>query len=175
MPRHVPLLADPNFADFTQEVGLASLGASDEEISRLASIYWFTVEFGLVKSTPDPATGAQSIKVMGAGILSSFGLVGLNAISWEAVVEEGGFGDGVNCMARVWTMASLVLLFSGLGTAIWALVDSFQFVPPGCHPGDPAACNVWHTGAICTLIQTVLILLSAFIFRFSRRSGEHSI
>merc|ERR1719231_969061 len=54
-----------------------------------------------------------------AGILSSFGLVGLNAISWEAVVEEGGFGDGVNCMARVWTMASLVLLFSGLGTAIW--------------------------------------------------------
>ncbi len=69
---HVPLLADENFADFTQEVGLASLGASDEEIVRLANIYWFTIEFGLIKGRPDK-DGKRSVKVMGAGILSSFG------------------------------------------------------------------------------------------------------
>lgn len=78
---HVPLLADSNFAEFTQEVGLASLGASDEEIVKLASIYWFTVEFGLIKSRAD-ANGEQTIKVMGAGILSSFG-----EMEWSAAAH----------------------------------------------------------------------------------------
>jgi len=66
---HVPLFSDPDFADFSQEIGLASLGASDEDILRLSSVYWFTVEFGLM--TPAHQDGQR--KVYGAGILSSFG------------------------------------------------------------------------------------------------------
>ncbi|KAJ1940096.1 hypothetical protein GGF37_004124, partial [Kickxella alabastrina] len=42
---HMPLFADPKFAELVQEIGLAPLGISDEEIQRLMTIFWFTADF----------------------------------------------------------------------------------------------------------------------------------
>jgi len=65
---HVPLHADHVFADFLQTYGKAALHArsDDEHTERLARLFWFTVEFGLIRED-------GRLKVYGSGLISSPG------------------------------------------------------------------------------------------------------
>ncbi len=69
---HCPLLTHPAFAHFTEVYGKTGVQASKEERVYLARLYWFTVEFGLVKQSQSIQTGsAEHISIYGGGILSS--------------------------------------------------------------------------------------------------------
>ncbi len=64
---HVPLLADPVFADFMQLYGTRAREAQPlGGAAMLSRLYWYTVEFGLIR-------GAGGLKGYGAGLLSSPG------------------------------------------------------------------------------------------------------
>ncbi len=63
---HCPLLTNPAFAHFTHTYGKLGLAANKEDRVFLARLYWFTVEFGLLK-TP------EGLRIYGGGILSSPG------------------------------------------------------------------------------------------------------
>ena len=64
---HVPLLADPAFAIGLHVVGEGGLRAESlHAIDKLARLYWYTVEFGLVRED-------GGLRIYGAGIASSYG------------------------------------------------------------------------------------------------------
>ena len=67
---HVPLLMNPVFADYMQAYGQGGLRAQrefgDEALLNLTRLYWYTVEFGLMRE-PD------GLRIYGAGIVSSKG------------------------------------------------------------------------------------------------------
>lgn len=64
---HVPLLMNPAYADYVAAYGRAGLAALGRgALHRLARLYWYTVEFGLI-ATP------KGLRIFGSGIASSPG------------------------------------------------------------------------------------------------------
>jgi phenylalanine-4-hydroxylase len=62
---HVPMLTDPVFADYMQEYGRGGLRAGQfGRLGNLARLYWYTVEFGLLRTE-------EGLRIYGAGIVSS--------------------------------------------------------------------------------------------------------
>ncbi|MGI9079077.1 MAG: phenylalanine 4-monooxygenase [Gemmatimonadaceae bacterium] len=105
---HVPLHANPPFAGFLQRFGeIAAASTTPEAVERMARLFWFTVEFGLIRE-------AGRIQVYGSGLISSAGDCA-NALS--ANCERRPFSLGA-VMAQPYVIHHLQdVLF---------VVDSFQ-------------------------------------------------
>jgi phenylalanine-4-hydroxylase len=64
---HVPLLANPAYADYMNEYGRIGLVACERKgVKFLARLNWYTIEFGLIRKP-------EGVQIYGAGIVSSFG------------------------------------------------------------------------------------------------------
>lgn len=65
---HVPLLSNHNYVNFFKGISDIALKHIDspKAIELLGKIYWFTIEFGLIKEN-------ELLKIYGAGIISSMG------------------------------------------------------------------------------------------------------
>jgi len=65
---HVPMHAHAVFANFLEHYGkvCAGLMARPEALERMGRLFWFTVEFGLIRQDGE-------IKVYGSGLISSHG------------------------------------------------------------------------------------------------------
>jgi phenylalanine-4-hydroxylase len=62
---HVPLLANPVYSDFMQAYGKGGERAIQlGQLAHLARLYWYTVEFGLIRTK-------GGLRIFGAGIVSS--------------------------------------------------------------------------------------------------------
>lgn len=64
---HIPLLCNPVFSAFAHEFGKLGKSMINNEVAlvQLQRLYWFTIEFGVIKE--------DDIKSYGAGIMSSYG------------------------------------------------------------------------------------------------------
>ena len=63
---HVPMLADPVFADYLEAYGRGGQRALGlDALKYLGRLYWYTVEFGLIREGDD-------LRIYGSGIVSSF-------------------------------------------------------------------------------------------------------
>lgn len=63
---HCPMLTLPTYADFLQKYGETALRLDKSYLWMMQRLFWFTVEFGLVRTE-------EGIRIYGAGIASSAG------------------------------------------------------------------------------------------------------
>jgi phenylalanine-4-hydroxylase len=70
---HVPVLSKQPFCDFLESLSRIALRHVDhpEAIGMIARLYWYTVEFGLIREADE--SGHRALRIYGGGILSSPG------------------------------------------------------------------------------------------------------
>ncbi|GAB4051583.1 phenylalanine 4-monooxygenase [Spirosoma litoris] len=75
---HVPMLSNQAFCDFLEALSQIALHhiESEEAIAMISRLYWYTVEFGLIRES-------NELRIYGGGILSSVGETTYSLFSTE--------------------------------------------------------------------------------------------
>ena len=105
---HVPLHANRVFADFLQRFGaLAAAAQGEDDVERMARLFWFTVEFGLIRES-------GAVKIYGSGLISS--------------QEDGAHALGKSCERRPFSADAVMaqpFVIDKLQDVLF-VVDSFE-------------------------------------------------
>ncbi|CAD6549106.1 Phenylalanine-4-hydroxylase [Paraburkholderia hiiakae] len=147
---HVPLLTDATFADAIHAYGRAALAVEERALPLLARLYWYTVEFGLMRDASTP----NGVKIYGAGIVSSKGEM-LYSVESAAPNRLAFDLDRVlrtryridTFQKTYFVIDSFAQLFEALGTGIASRLDD----PAALIAAQPhAAGDVLHSDTIIT-------------------------
>lgn len=112
---HVPLLSHPTYAQFLHEFGKIALKLDAKDRSRLFRLFWFTVEFGLMKTN-------SGIRAYGAGILSSIGETQY-ALTDASVKKDFNLLEVLRTPFRVDIMQPLYYVINSFDE-LYAIIDS---------------------------------------------------
>ena len=97
---HMPMLTQPEFADFYQLFGKAALKAEGQDRVRLERFHWFGPEFGLIRQD-------EGTRIFGAGIVSSKNEV-THALSDEVTVRPFDADQVVEQDYDVWHLQDVL-------------------------------------------------------------------
>jgi phenylalanine-4-hydroxylase len=111
---HMPMLTQPEFADFYQLFGQAALNAEGAVRPKLEAFHWFTVEFGLIRENGEK-------RIFGAGIVSSNDEV-THALSDEVTVRPFDPETLVNTDYEVYNLQDELFLMDSFEQ----LLDGFE-------------------------------------------------
>jgi len=87
---HVPLLSNKDYTNFFKEIGEIAVSVIEDKskLKKIQRLYWFTIEFGLIKKKKD-------FKIYGAGIISSTD-ESMNVFSNKSVKKKFNVAEIIN-------------------------------------------------------------------------------
>lgn len=111
---HAATLAHPELASLNRAFGQPAPSASPAEIERLIRVYWFTLEFGVVRESRD-------LKAVGAGLLSSVGEISSFAqdaelLPWDVAKVADTSYDPTDLQPRLFVAPSLARMLDDVGS-----------------------------------------------------------
>ena len=75
---HVPMFLNQDVCEISEMIGKAALMCSENKLSELEKLYWFTIEFGVIKNK----------RIYGAGILSSIAEIEKVRSGFDHLVQD---------------------------------------------------------------------------------------